>query len=131
MNELKTLLENMDLEFFAKGQHKIDPEALFAQEDGVFLDVRSKEECESLALPLQYQSEYVHIPTNEIPNRLSELSKEKTTGIFCSGGVRAAIVYSYLQANGYQNVRIIVGGYEPLIAQLKPGKVWKSVKKNG
>jgi len=36
------------------------------------------------------------IPITEVPNRLKEIPKGKHIGIFCSGGVRATIVYLYL-----------------------------------
>jgi len=30
--------------------------------------------------------------------------------------------------NGFENVRILVGGYEPLLNNLKPGQIWMAVK---
>ena len=122
------VLKGMDLEFFANGKHKITAEKLFKSKDSVFLDVRSKEETESVALPLRYQAESIHIPTNEIPDRLSEIPKDKIVGIFCSSGTRAAIVYAFLRVNGFDNVGILVGGYESLINNSKPGQIWNAVK---
>ena len=118
----------MDLEFFAKGKYKIAAEKLFESKDAVFLDVRSKEEVESIAFPLRFQAECIHIPTNEIPDRLLEIPKDKPIGIFCSAGTRSAIVYAFLKTNSYDNVKIIVGGYGEIINMLKPGKIWKAVK---
>ena len=128
MNEFVNVLKSMDLEFFANGKHKITAEKLFESKDSVFLDVRSKEETESVAFPLRYQAECINIPTNEIPDRLSEIPKYKPIGIFCSAGIRAAIVYAFLRTNGFENVRILVGGYEPLLNNLEPGQIWKVVK---
>ena len=128
MNEFTNVLRSMNLEFFANGKHKIAAEKLFESKDAVFLDVRSKEEAESIAFPLKFQAECIHIPTNEIPDRLLEIPKDKPVGIFCSAGTRAAIVYAFLRANGYDNVKIMVGGYEEIINMLKPGKIWRAVK---
>ena len=128
MNELKNILKEMDLEFFAHGKHKISPEKLFESGDNIFLDVRSIEEAQTVTFPLKFQAEYIHIPTNEIPDRLSDIPKNRTTGIFCSAGIRAAIVYAFLRANGFQNVKILVGGYQPLFEELKPGKIWGHIQ---
>jgi len=128
MNEFINVLKTMSLAFFANGKHKITAEKLFESKDAVFLDVRSKEEVESIAFPLRFQAECIHVPTDEIPDRLLEIPKDKPTGIFCSAGTRAAIVYAFLRANGYDNVKIIVGGYGEIINMLKPGKIWKAVK---
>jgi len=125
MNQLQNILTSMDLEFFAKGKHKISAEKLFESKESVFLDVRSKEETESIAFPLRFQAEYIHIPTDEIPDKLSEIPTDKTIGIFCSAGIRAAIVYAFLRTEGFENVRILVGGYESLLNEFKPGRIWK------
>ena len=128
MNEFANILRRMNLEFFASGRHKITSEKLFKSKDAVFLDVRSNEEVKSANFPLKLQAEYIHIPTNEIPNRFSEIPRDRTIGIFCSAGIRASIVYAFLGANGFDNVRILVGGYEALLNELKPNKIWKYVK---
>ena len=128
MNRFVEVLKSMDLEFFANGKHKITVEGLFELKDSVFLDVRSKQEVESIAFPLKFQAESIHIPTNEIPGRLAEIPRDKPVGIFCSAGTRSAIVYAFLRANGYDNVKTIVGGYGEIMNMLMPGKIWKSVK---
>ncbi len=91
------------------------------------MDVRSEEEIESIAFPLKFQADCIHVPTDEIPDRLSEIPKDKPVGIFCSAETRSAIVYAFLRANGYDNVKIIVGGYAETVNALKPGKIWKAV----
>jgi len=128
MFKFENVLKDMDLEFFANGKYKITAEKLFESKDAVFLDIRSNEEVESIAFPLRFQAECIHIPTNEIPDRLLEIPKDKPIGIFCSAGTRSAIVYAFLKTNGYDNVKIIVGGYGEIINILKPGKIWKAVK---
>ena len=51
--KFENILKSMDLKFFASGKHKITAEKLFESKDAVFLDVRSKAEAESIALPLR------------------------------------------------------------------------------
>lgn len=130
MDEFNKLLRAMTLEFFGTGSHKITPEKLFQTDDAVFLDVRSKEESESISLPLHHQVTAIQIPVDEIPDRVSEIPRDKMVGIFCSSDVRSSIVYAYLRMNGYTNVRIVAGGYESLAEQLKPGKVWQQIKRS-
>jgi rhodanese-related sulfurtransferase len=128
MLKFENVLKDMDLAFFAHGKHKITAEKLFETEDAIFLDVRSNEEAESIAFPLRFQAECIHIPINEIPDRLSEIPNNKMIGVFCSAGIRAAIVYAFLKANGYNTIRIITDSCETLIHKLTPGEIWKAVK---
>jgi len=125
MNEHENILKSMDFVFFASGKHKISAEKLFESNDKVFLDVRSNEEVQTVTFPLKFQAEYIHIPTNKIPDKISDIPKDRTVGIFCSAGIRAAIVYAFLRANDFDNVRILVGGYETLLKELKSDKIWK------
>jgi rhodanese-related sulfurtransferase len=120
--------KTMDLTFFAKEGHKIMAEKLFDTRDAVFLDVRSKPESESANFPPKIQAQCLHIPTDEIPDRLPEIPKDKVIGVFCSAGIRAAIVYAFLRSHGFENVRILTGGYETLFKALMPGQIWSSIK---
>jgi rhodanese-related sulfurtransferase len=96
-----------------------------SSKDSVFLDVRSKEELETIAFSLVHHMPVLHIPINEIPDRLSEIPREKIVGIFCSSGVRSTMTYFYLRTHGFENVRIIEGGYAELVNDFKPGKLLK------
>ena len=68
------------------------------------------------------------IPIEEIPGRMNEIPKSKHIGIFCSSGVRATMVYVYLRAHDYANVRILEGGYGGIVEEFKPGKLLKKIK---
>jgi rhodanese-related sulfurtransferase len=114
-------LSNLDFEYWSTGQHKITPAAFlekWAQGEAVLLDVRSKEETEFLSLPFA-----LHIPVNELPQRLHEIPRDKLVATFCSGGDRANVVFAYLHAHGFDNVRILPGGYATFIPELMPGNV--------
>mgnify|MGYP006447571089 CR=1 FL=1 len=69
----------------------------------------------------------LHIPINEIPDRLSEIPRDKTVGIFCSSGVRSTMTYFYLRTLGFEKVRIIESGYAELVENFKPGKLLKHI----
>jgi len=123
------VLRSMTFEFFGCGKHKIAPQTLFTTEGAVLLDVRSVTERESVDLRLQHHAAVLQIPIDEIPDRISEIPRDRLVGIFCSAGVRASLVYAYLRAKGYTDVRIVLGGYEAITEVLKPGPLWKHVQR--
>lgn len=130
MERMENILRSMDLEFFGSGKHKIRPEAHLANRDAVLLDVRSNEEHDTLAIGLLYHMPVIHIPTDEIPDRMADIPKDVDIGVFCSSGVRASIVYGYLRSMGYDRVRILEGGYNNLTDECKPGKLLRRIKSN-
>ena len=127
MDTFDSLLKRMDFDFFGSGQHKIEFEQLFADGESLLLDVRSREEHESLEIKLQYHLPVVWILIDEIPDRYAQLPREKTIGVFCSAGTRSTIVYAYLLAKGYARVRIAPSNYDALTKMLLPGKLHKAV----
>ncbi len=124
---MEPILKSLTLDFFGKGKHKIAPQKFFEMENCLLLDVRSKEEAGSLAIKMEYHAnvESMHIPINEIPDRINEIPKEKFVGVFCPANVRSAITYAYLLSKGFPNVLIVEGGYPALTEALKPGHVLK------
>lgn len=122
---MEQVLKNFTLDFFGKGKHKVSPAAFFELDDVVLLDVRSKEEADSLSIGLALHDnvQCLNIPINEVPNRLNDIPKDKPIAIFCPAGVRSAIVYSFLLAKGFLDVRILFGGYPALMDEVMPGKV--------
>lgn len=53
----------------------------------------------------------VHIPVNELRNRLSEVDGTKETMVYCAIGLRGYIAARILKQNGFENVRNVSGGY--------------------
>lgn len=127
--KVKTIYEEMNFDFFGNGKHKITPNEYLNNDDGLFLDVRSKEEYDSLSFCLQHHIQSIHIPIEEIPERVNEIPKNKLIGIFCPASIRATMVFVYLKIAGFPNVKIVGGGYDALTLELKPGKVYKAVHK--
>ena len=128
MGELDSLLRTMTLEFFGGGKHKISPEVLFETQDAVLLDVRSIPEQQSLDLALEHHVTVLRIPTDEIPDRVDEIPRDRLVGVFCSAGTRASIVYAYLRTRGYSDVRIVHGGYDVIVDAIKPGSLWQHLE---
>ena len=62
------------------------------------------------------------------PNNKTAIPRNKTIGVFCSAGIRAAVVYAFLRANGFENVKILVGGYQALLEKFKPAKIWGHIQ---
>jgi len=115
------------LNFFGQGRHKILSDKFFEIENGFLLDIRSKEEAGSISIKMKFHPNVVciNIPTNEVPDRISEIPKNKSIGVFCPANVRSAIAYACLLSKGFTDVRIAESGYSALTNVLKPGKVLK------
>ena len=127
MDKINEVLKSMTFEFFASGKHKISPSMHLTEKNSLFLDVRSNHELETISFSLVHHMPVLHVPIDEIPERISEIPRDKIIGVFCSSGVRSTMVYLYLRALGFDNVRIIEGGYAELAEELKPGKLMKQL----
>jgi rhodanese-related sulfurtransferase len=127
MNDIEKTISNMNFQYFGTKQHGIDADIFLATENAVFLDVRAYEEVESVKIQLGDFCDVLEIPTDEIPGRINEIPKNRLVGVFCSAGVRAAIIFAYLKSKEY-NVKIILGGYPPLMEALMPGKIYKRIQ---
>lgn len=51
----------------------------------------------------------IHIPMNEVPNRLNEITKEREIYILCRSGVRSYNVAKYLNELGYEAINLYGG----------------------
>ena len=69
------------------------------------LDVRQKSEYEKERL-----NEAMHIPLEELNNRMKELDKDRRYAIYCAGGYRSMIAASILRRNGFKHILNIAGG---------------------
>lgn len=125
MEKFDDLLRKFDLNYFGNGKHKISFEKMMElkKENKVFiLDVRTKEENECVKFEFAK-----NIPTNEIPDKISEIPKGKTVVVFCSSTTRATIVYVYLQLLGYNDVKILTNSISEIAGFFKPGYVLKNL----
>jgi len=130
MNELEKVISKMDFQYFGTGQHKISPEDFLKKENAVLLDVRAHEEIATIKLHLKHHFPVLEISFHELPSRWNELPKDKFIGIFCSSGVRSAMALLYLKSQGFENVKMIDGGYTQFMEALVPGKLYKYLNKS-
>ena len=75
-------------------------------EDFLLLDVRTENEV----LVSKISDKSIHIPMNDIPNRLGDLDSNKEIIVYCKSGKRSAKVCEYLELNNYTNVKNLSGG---------------------
>lgn len=63
--------------------------------DYILIDVREADELAIAAL-----DDYIHIPMNQIPNKLDLFSPDKQYAILCRSGGRSGKVTQFLQSKG-------------------------------
>ena len=122
---LENLLRELTFDFFGSGEHRITSDELFSTRGAVLLDVRSEEEVRVLSLGPAPDLTVIHIPTHEIPDRVDEIPGDRPVAVFCSAGIRAAMVTIYLRTLGFDDVRILSGGLSELVRHALPGAIWK------
>jgi rhodanese-related sulfurtransferase len=127
MNELEAVIAQMDFRYFGTSQHKMEPAAFLEKDNAVLLDVRAQEEVDTIRFPLKHHLPVLEIPTDQVPVRVDEIPRDKLIGVFCSSGVRCSVIFAYLKSKGYEDVKILPGGYGPLLEALMPGKIFKKV----
>ena len=123
MEKLNQMLSKMDFDFFSAGKHGMSIDGMrkvLGNDHVVFLDVRSNKEAQYLSFPFA-----VHIPMDELPGRLEELPRDKCIVAFCSSVFRGAIAYTYLRANGFDEVKGLTASMEEMISAFKPGPLAK------
>ena len=60
------------------------------------------------------------IPMNEIPQRLSELDREREIVVHCHHGIRSQRVAEFLQQSGFTRVSNLSGGIDAWSLQIDP-----------
>jgi rhodanese-related sulfurtransferase len=83
--------------------------------DVILLDVREPEE-----LALASIAEAMHIPMNQVPQRLDKLDRARPVVVMCHSGRRSRQVAEYLIANGFDNVFNLEGGIDAWSRQVQP-----------
>jgi rhodanese-related sulfurtransferase len=103
----------------SRADYEIAPEALQDKLAGpnppVLLDVRRPDEVAICAL-----AGAVHLPMDELQDRLAELNPEKETVVYCHHGVRSLSVTIFLRNQGFRNVSSLSGGIDRWSALVDP-----------
>ncbi|MBR2948107.1 MAG: FAD-dependent oxidoreductase [Bacteroidales bacterium] len=79
------------------------------------VDVRTVEEYEVGTIPGA-----VNIPLDDLRGRISEISKDRPVYLFCGVGLRGYLASNILKANGYSDVRNLIGGIRTYLAAVTP-----------
>lgn len=101
LRKMKVLVFNMNL-ISAEELYKIK-----ASTDIVVLDVREAQELKENPFK---QLKVLHIPMNDVVQRLDELDDSKHIIVACAVGGRSARVCEFLETRGYENVSNLTGG---------------------
>ena len=86
----------------------IDPDELAERldhDDLLVLDVRDDDEWAEAHIPGS-----VHLPYGELPERQSELPRDRAIAAICSGGKRSGLAASILQREGFERVVHVANG---------------------
>lgn len=89
---------------------------LRAEPDTLFVDVR--EPWEHARCHIEGA---LHIPLDEIPQRLAELARTAAIVVVCHHGVRSRQVMHYLLRAGYPRVYNLAGGIDAWAREIAPG----------
>jgi rhodanese-related sulfurtransferase len=101
------------------GTIKIDPflELLAENEDVVILDVREPKEIEDAGTI----EGAVHIPLRTLGENLNLLPDlDATIVVVCKGGFRGTIGMALLHVLGYENAKVLVGGFDAWVGEELP-----------
>ena len=117
------VLREMDIEFLVAGEYGIivnDAAQYINHEHFLFLDVRTNEERKHLDLPFA-----LHIPLNQLPDRLDEVPRDKFIITFCLTGFRAAMGYAFLRTKGFYEIKALKGRLDELAGAMVPGRFYR------
>jgi rhodanese-related sulfurtransferase len=73
----------------------------------VLLDVREPWERELAVIEPS-----LHIPMNDVPDRVAELPRDREIVVYCHGGTRSAMVAGFLEGQGFSGVGNLHGGID-------------------
>lgn len=88
-----------------------------ANEDMILLDINLKEDAEKFFID---HAKRVHIPLDDLKDRLSQLPKDKKICIVCLKGKRSPTAAKYLVGQGYKNVVVVEGGVQKWVLEGRP-----------
>ena len=84
----------------------------------ILLDVRTDNEVFISKL-----SKSIHIPMNDIPNRLNDLDNSKEIIVYCKSGQRSAKVCEYLYNNNFRDIKNLKGGILAWAEKIDPNTI--------
>ncbi len=99
---------------------ELDPEEVAARlkaQPGriVLLDVREPFERGLAAIEPS-----IHIPMQEVPERLAEVPPDRDVVVYCHGGTRSAMIAAFLESQGFRSVANLSGGIDAWSRKVDP-----------
>jgi rhodanese-related sulfurtransferase len=95
----------------SRAEYEMSPESLREKLGGatppLVLDVRRDDEVAICSLPGA-----LHLPMDEIQDRLDELDPKRETVVMCHHGVRSLSVTVFLRGQGFRQVSSLTGGID-------------------
>ncbi|WP_373522419.1 rhodanese-like domain-containing protein [Aquiflexum sp.] len=120
LDNLSGYITPEQLDTFEKGNLEtftpIDKETVISKldEDAQVVDVRGASEFNE-----GHIKGAINLFVGKLPQNLDKVSKDKPVIIYCQAGGRAAIAYSILKANGFDNILNYAGGWNDWFAEEK------------
>lgn len=103
----------------SRADYEILPEDLRKKLEGGdaprLVDVRRADELAICSLPGA-----LHLPLDELQDRLDELEPEKEIVVFCHHGVRSLSATAFLRNQGFRNVSSLAGGIDRWSLEIDP-----------
>lgn len=97
--------------FFGNREIQLHPndlkEKIDSGEELLIVDVREGWEHAKVRIP-----NALHIPLAQLPQKLSQIDREKDVVVYCHHGVRSLQACQFLQKMGYEKVRNLHGGID-------------------
>jgi rhodanese-related sulfurtransferase len=95
-----------------------DVNQLKDDENILFLDVRTPEENEYANL--SHLGEHIHIPIDNIQEKLSEIPQNRKIVVYCHHGVRSLHVQHFLFQNEFKDIFNLSGGIDAWSNEIDP-----------
>jgi rhodanese-related sulfurtransferase len=67
----------------------------------------------------------MHIPLNELPDRIEEVPKDKFIITFCLSGFRAAMGYAFLRTQGFDEIKALKGRLDEMAGAVTPKRFYR------
>jgi rhodanese-related sulfurtransferase len=90
-------------------------ERLAQPDTPLLVDVREPEEWQFCHI-----AGAVHLPMNQLAQRLDELDREREVVVYCHHGIRSQLAAEFLSRQGFKRIRNLVGGIDAWSMEVDP-----------
>ena len=105
-NSLEAMQEYMDFAEYADGSISTEQLTSINQGDVIFIDARNKGQYQKGHIPGA-----INIEWRQILTRRNEIPKDKTVILYCETGLLSSKAHFALRVAGWENVKVLWGGY--------------------